>query len=301
MATVDQNALAVGMMMAKRRSQKLIIVFLSAGVLAVAALFILVFSTTPAAPGAAAVVASVEEVARMATSKVLIPSDTISAGQKLERVMFTVETRPANEVNSRMITDFFKIEGYYSKANIPPGVPLLMDDVSPVPVRGVSGNIPAGFRAVTINVDTLSSVEGWVRPGSHVDVSWIAPIRGQASLTVIMQNLLILSAERQTQGQAIGAPLAAVPSTVTLLVNEGEAQKLILATTTGKLSLSLRGDMDTKIYNDFHTVTLGDLLGGVRSVDADKRKNSARITFRDANDDAARAVEVDSAGRIRRD
>jgi Flp pilus assembly protein CpaB len=70
----------------------------------------------------------------------------------------------------------------------------------------------------------------------------------------------VLSAERSLDEQV--APGAAVPSTVTLLVTAQDASKIQLASTTGSLSLSLRGDEDTTGSSGGGTVTVDDLYGG---------------------------------------
>jgi len=299
MLSADQNALSLGMLVARKRSQRMILMLLSTGFLAVVALFALVFSISSPGdkPNETPENASANTiVVPMAT--VLMPAVMIQAGQKFERAMFKPMIRPLSEIRSNMITDFIKIDGYYAHHAIAADRAILVEDTTPVRPVGVSSSIPSGFRAITITVNTLSSVEGWVRPGAHVDVAWIAPLRGQPSLTVILENIPVLSVERQTQQtQAANQNGQPPPGTITLLVKEEEAQKLVLATTTGSLSLALRGDLDQKSIGEARTVTVADLLGGLRPQNLQKR-STAKVTYSDPAVGSKKALEMDGSGHF---
>ncbi|WKZ56432.1 MAG: Flp pilus assembly protein CpaB [Bdellovibrionota bacterium] len=207
------------------------------------------------------VVVQKEEDIRMVD--VLVPVQDIDPGQALEPGMFRRESRPQIAVDSRAIKDFEEITGYYARSLIVKGQPLQKDYITTVrPVNNVTAKIPPGFRAVTISVDARSSVEGWARPGARVDVVWASKLKGQAGVTVIVQNAEVLSAERNTENKA--QPGMPVPSTVTLLVSAEDAAKIQLAVTTGSLNLTLRGDNDPGRAVQGKSVTVADLLGGER-------------------------------------
>ena len=211
---------------------------------------------------AAAVVVQREDKP-LRTVNVLVPLQRIEPGMALEPSMFRQEPRPALSVSPRSIDSFQAISGYYARSVISPGEPLVQDSITMVrPTNPISAKIPEGFRAVTINVNSTSSVEGWAAPGAKVDVVWASKIRGQPGVSVIVQNASVLSAERMTdQSMKPGTP---VPSTVTLLVTADDANKIMLATTTGSLSLSLRGDSDSGKGVGGGSITVEQLFGGTK-------------------------------------
>ncbi|MCB0310477.1 MAG: hypothetical protein KDD42_04545, partial [Bdellovibrionales bacterium] len=98
---------------------------------------------------------------------------------------------------------------------------------------------------------------------------WSSKIKGRPGVKVIVQNAKVLSAERQTAEQV--KPGAPIPSTVTLLVVAKDAAKIQLASTTGSLSLSLRGDTDN-IGTAVDEITINDLLDATEGDDPDSRK-----------------------------
>lgn len=106
----------------------------------------------------------------------------------------------------------------------------------------VAESIPEGLRAITIGVDAESSVEGWVRAGSSVDIILREQREGRLFATVVASNVRVLSADRTTTS-ADGRPRQS-PATVSVLVSQDEALKIILAKEIGELSLSLRGPTD---------------------------------------------------------
>ncbi len=192
--------------------------------------------------------------------EVLVPVRNIEAGAALEVGLFRKEPRPQSAISTRIVSDFEQIQGQYARSLILAGQPLHKDYITSVrPVNAITANIPEGHRAVTISVDAKSSVEGWVRPGARVDVAWASNIKGRPGVTVIVQNALVLSAERQTDARV--NPGDPVPSTVTLLVTSNDAAKIQLAQTTGALTLQLRGDNDPGKGATGSSITVDDLFG----------------------------------------
>ena len=200
--------------------------------------------------------------------EVLVPIQTIEQGKALEPAQFRKEKRVKEGLSPKVVRDFDEIQGFYARTLIVPEQPLHSDYITKTrPVNEIIQQIPEGFRAVTIRVDQISSVEGWARPGALVDVVWASKVNGQAAVTVIVEGAKILSAERITENQNQGGPNGdvknpngAVPSTVTLLVTSDDANKIQLATTAGSLSLNLRGESGGGKGISGGTITVDDLL-----------------------------------------
>jgi pilus assembly protein CpaB len=205
------------------------------------------------------------EGADVRTVTVLVPSREVSAGSLLDPSMFRAEQRPEVSVATiRVIKDFEEIKNYYARTLLVRGQPLHQELITKVrPLNAITTNIPEGYRAVTISVDARTGVMGFAQPGARVDVVWASRIRDKPGVTVIVQNAKVLSAERQTRTDGVEME-GPIPSTITLLVSTEDAAKIQLASTTGAMSLSLRGDEDNKGMPVGRSITIDDLLGGTR-------------------------------------
>jgi pilus assembly protein CpaB len=112
---------------------------------------------------------------------------------------------------------------------------------------GLAPTIPVGMRAVTVRVNDVASVSGFVLPGMRVDVLVTGkPPSGDGDMTnTVLQNMLVLSAgttmQPDARGQAIQAP------TVTLLASPDQSELLTLAGNEGRLQLILRNSSDQNI------------------------------------------------------
>ncbi len=190
---------------------------------------------------------------------VLVPIEKIEVGTALEPSMFRKESRLATSLAPNTLKSFEDIRAGYAASYMPAGQPIVSEYVTlKQPVNQIQANIPDGYRAVALSVDNTTSVEGWARPGAKVDVMLAAAVNGQAALSVIIQNAKVLSAGRSTGNQPSGEKNPAA-STVTIMVTIDEAAKLQLASSSGVLSLALRGDEDT-IESEANTTVLVDSL-----------------------------------------
>lgn len=111
---------------------------------------------------------------------------------------------------------------------------------------GLSAVIPEGYRAMTVKVDDVVGVSGFIMPGSFVDVvAIIVPFQAQAGQPhgpiskIVLQNVKVLAS-----GPKIDSPEnQRTPSevkAVTLQVTPEQAEKLVLAANEGKLQLVMR-------------------------------------------------------------
>ncbi len=209
-------------------------------------------TNTPASP----VQAPVEQ--RMV--EIVVPLQDIQQGVQLQPSMFKKVSKPESAVDERAIREFEGIVNMYSRTVLVANAPVMQDLVSNVkPVNPLI--IPSGFRAVTIRVNATSSVEGWARAGSKVDVNWISVINGRRTLTTLVQGAKVLSAERQASSNVPQG--AAVPSTITLLVTAADAKKIQLAEAgQGQISLDLRGDQDVTTSAGSETISDATLING---------------------------------------
>lgn len=110
---------------------------------------------------------------------------------------------------------------------------------------GLAITIPEGMRAVSVRVDDVIGVAGFVLPGTRVDVLLTLPPKLERKETVtqlILQNMKVLAAGQIVQQDAQGKPITV--SVMTLMVTPEEGELLVLAANEGKIQLALRNTMD---------------------------------------------------------
>ena len=112
---------------------------------------------------------------------------------------------------------------------------------------GLPPTIPEGMRAISLKVNEVIGVAGFVVPGTRVDILFVLR-KGPDSLSrVVLNNILVLASGTrydQAKAQQEGQP---IPTTVvTLVVTPEDAEKLALATSEGSISLVLRNPLDSE-------------------------------------------------------
>jgi Flp pilus assembly protein CpaB len=112
------------------------------------------------------------------------------------------------------------------------------------------------MRAVSIQVDAVSSVSGFVSPGDHVDILLTRNVDGQIVSSIPLQDIEILAVD---QDQGSEGRSARVGRTVTVKVTPRQAQELAVARQLGKLSLTLRGKGATSAAKSNPPVTQDEL------------------------------------------
>jgi pilus assembly protein CpaB len=111
---------------------------------------------------------------------------------------------------------------------------------------GLPSLIPPGMRAVSVRVNDIVSVAGFVGPGTRVDVLLTGTPAGssESQTTTVLQNVAVIAAgqrlERNAAGDAQNTPV------ITLLVSPDDAQRLTLASAEGHIQLALRNPLDTR-------------------------------------------------------
>jgi pilus assembly protein CpaB len=144
---------------------------------------------------------------------------------------------------------------------------------------GLPAAIPEGMRAVSIRVDDVVAVAGFVQAGTMVDVM----VTGDPSMTgqpgismtrTFLEDIRVLAAGQQVQQDASGKPQTA--TVVTLLVTPEQSDLLALASTDGKIHLALRNTIDSEQSNAAPAYTSGLFLHAPQAVVASKPVSAPR-------------------------
>jgi pilus assembly protein CpaB len=111
---------------------------------------------------------------------------------------------------------------------------------------GLPSLIPPGMRAVSVRVNEVVSVAGFVTPGTRVDVLLTGTPggTGEQQTTTVLQNVAVLASGHTLERTATGE--AQTTAVITLLVSPDDAQRLTLASSEGHIQLALRNPLDTK-------------------------------------------------------
>jgi len=137
---------------------------------------------------------------------------------------------------------------------------------------GLAAMIPQGMRAVSVRVNDVVSVAGFVQPGSRVDImSTETGANGEHQTSTVLENVAVIavgkSLSRSTANETGTGQSASV---ITLLVSPDDAQKLALASQEGRIQLALRNPLDTRQREV--AATKASSLGGAPPKDEAKPK-----------------------------
>lgn len=191
---------------------------------------------------------------------VVVSANDLSFGHTLEEGDLKISMFPEESVPKGAISSVDSLIGQTNKVFLAQNEPILATKLSAIG-GGLSLMISPPLRGLSIKVDKVSGVSGFVLPGDRVDV--IALIQTgnsrDALAKTILQNVEVLAAGEKTEKQG-NEPVTA--QSVTLLVDNEGAEKLALAQTEGKLQLSLRNPNDTEILSETDALTKKELLEG---------------------------------------
>ena len=187
------------------------------------------------------------QTATIPTKPVVVAASDLDIGAELTRDNIRIIQWPANAMPANVIGDPKDVIGRGLILPMIQNEPFLpMKLASAEAGAGLPPAIPPGLRALSIKVNEVIGVAGYVLPGTRVDVLvTVSPGQGQGDMTskVILTNVQVVAAgtkiDRETDKNK---PIAV--SVVTLLVSPEEAERLTLASTEGKIQLALRNPLD---------------------------------------------------------
>ena len=185
---------------------------------------------------------------KLPTSSVVVAAADLGLGTELRREDLRVLAWPADAVPAGSFNDPQELIGRGLIQPVAQNETVLPSKLAPVGAgAGLPPVIPDGKRAVSVRVNDVIGVAGYVLPGTHVDViATVSPTTNQntdMTSKVVLTNVLVLaSGTRIEQNGEDNKPVSV--SVVTLMVEPAEAEKLTLASTEGKIQLALRNPLD---------------------------------------------------------
>jgi pilus assembly protein CpaB len=198
---------------------------------------------------------------------VVIAKVDIPLGTKIVAEQLTVMQFPKGSTPDGTFEAVDKLVGRVAVASFAAREPITESRLAPEGTAGgLTSIIPEGYRAMTVKVDDVVGVSGFIQPGALVDVVVVIEPNDSTSAQgpiskIVLQNIKVLA-----NGQNIDQPKnereANSVKAVTLQVTPEQAEKLALASTEGKLQLVMRnstdqGDEQTMGVNK-HTLLTGE-------------------------------------------
>ena len=183
----------------------------------------------------------------MQTRPVVVAAANLDLGAELRREDVRVIDWPAGSVPAGSHSNPQDVIGRGLIQPVVQNAPILEGAMPPKEAgAGLPPVIPEGLRAVSVRVNDVIGVAGYVLPGNRVDVvATVNPTdqRPDATSKVILTNVQVLTAgtkiERDTEDHK---PVTV--NVVTLLVDPMQSERLTLASTEGKIQLALRNPLD---------------------------------------------------------
>jgi len=148
--------------------------------------------------------------------------------------------------------------------NVQKGDPLLWSQFSMSrTVERLSSKVLKRMRAFTLQVDTVSSVGGWIRPNDRVDIIGIfKDNQSQESISMtLMQNVMVLATGMITGTTNVSMMTDAERKygEISLMILPEDVEQLALAQELGNLILSLRNEEDTEMLSENRRTTIRSL------------------------------------------
>jgi pilus assembly protein CpaB len=184
-------------------------------------------------------------VKQVQTAQMVVAAERLPLGARLQSHQLRLISWPQDDP---LPGSFTRIEDCANRALITPvteNEPILENKLAPKEAgAGLPAVIPEGMRALSVRVDDVVGVAGFVIPGTMVDVLVTGDAGGDSVTRTILEDVRVLAAGQKIEQDKDGKPQTV--SVVTLLVDPEQADKLTMASTEGRIHLSLRNTIDTK-------------------------------------------------------
>jgi pilus assembly protein CpaB len=187
------------------------------------------------------------QVVKQPTQPVVVAAADLNLGTELKAEHVKVLNFPQGQAPEGSFSQPQELVGRGLVVSVVKGEPILPPKLASKEAgAGLPPVIPEGMRAVSVRVNEVIGVAGYVLPGTHVDVIATASPTQQTTDTtskVVLANVLVLTAgTRMEQDQKDGKPIQV--TVVTMAVTPEQAELLALASTEGKIQLALRNPLD---------------------------------------------------------
>ena len=242
-----------------------------------------------------------ESPAETPTTEVVTASKDLEIGARITAGDLRVEPWPANLLPEGSFLEPEQVIDRTPLSTILAGEPILERRLAaPGSGVGLAPKVPEGMRALSVRVDDVIGVAGFVLPEARIDLLITglppsSPEAGQMTKT-ILGNIRVLSAGEHLAPDASGRPQKA--AVVTLLLTPQQAELVTLAQTHGRIQLVLRNAKDDQVA-ETDGVRERDLFGiPVRASGAPRPSPPAAVATVEPPPPPPVSVEIIKGNRI---
>lgn len=178
---------------------------------------------------------------------VVAAQDVTRRGTVLTEEMLSVIDIPEKALQPYAVQDLMEALGKEPLGPLRQGQQLLQNQLAvPGAVGGtLAMKIPPEKRAISMDVNFLTMVSGFVRPGDHIDILWTYRGGEQPVTLTLFQNVEVLAVGTQMRAVVAEGEEPREANTVTLALTPQESELLLFAGTQGSFQLSLRPRSDS--------------------------------------------------------
>jgi pilus assembly protein CpaB len=207
--------------------------------------------------------------ARVPTTPVVVAGVDLPEATELRPETLNVVAWPRSSLPEGTFSDTAALKDRVLTVRIVKGQPILATNLAGADAgRGLAALLPSGMRAISVRVDDVVGVAGFVHPGDSVDV--IVTMRPNDNVgvlpisKVVLQNIRVLAVGKQVERNDREKY---IPATVaTLMVDSEQSEKLALAASKGQILLALRSGLDREVVET--SGVIAPVLLAVRPVPA---------------------------------
>ena len=194
--------------------------------------------------------------------KVVVPNRPLKRGEIVAATDLAVREIPVKYADRNSVNDVTvdKALGQRVDFDVDEGRPLLWAHLEGGLTPTFSGKVPEGLRAMTVRVDEINSISGFLQPKDRVDLLMSHGNGAAQVIFPLIQRLDVIATGVQTVVDKAGTGRQRSFSTITVQVTPEEAQRITLAQQVGKLTATLRNPDDESPLADA-PMSVAELLG----------------------------------------
>ncbi len=180
---------------------------------------------------------------QISVSEIVVASVGIPVGSRLNETNLTLASWPEENVPKGAFTDMTALADRIAVSKLVAGEPLLAAELAaPGSGAGLVAMIEPGMRAMSIKVDEVTGVGGFILPNTFVDIIGVEKLKNdRRKADTILRRIKVLAIAQETfteEGKA------KVVRTVTLELKPKQAETLALQTYKGSIHLILRNPLE---------------------------------------------------------
>jgi pilus assembly protein CpaB len=194
--------------------------------------------------------------------QIVVPARDLLQGDVITEGDLAVREVPARYAHDNALTSdtYISAVGQRMRTGLAEGKALLWAHLEGGETATFSDSLIEGNRALTVPVDEINSISGFLQPRDNIDL-FLTDRRGkEKAIYPIMQNLHVLATGVKTEVDVTGKPTGRTYNTITVQVTPENAKRIVLAQSVGKLTATLRNPGDKAMITT-KALTASDLRG----------------------------------------